>query len=61
MTNNENDVIEALKTIKQMCVDRKHICKDCPLSNMNDECLVYEYPYLWQVKLKKIVKYLSDK
>jgi len=61
MADLNDSVIEALSTIKQFCDDRKHNCIDCPLSNMNDECLVYEYPYLWKVKPKTVVKLLSDK
>jgi hypothetical protein len=54
-------VTEALSTIYDFCNTRKHICEDCPLANLNDECLVYEYPYLWNVKPKTVVKIMHDK
>ena len=57
----DENVVEALRTIKTLCDERKHVCEDCPLANMNDECLIYEYPYLWKIKPKTVVKLLEDK
>lgn len=56
---NEN-IISALNTIKSFCDERHHDCKNCELANYKNECLVYEYPYLWKVTPITITKYLSD-
>lgn len=55
------EVSKALIIIHDFCNQRNRNCEDCPLSNFNDECLVYEYPHLWKVKSKTIVKVMQDK
>ena len=64
-TNNKNidlnEVTDALSIISNYCISiRKKNCVDCPLSNIKNECLVYEYPYLWNVKQKTVVKLMQE-
>lgn len=60
INNVDETIIEALRTIKGHCNQRKHDCKNCELSNYQSECLVYEYPYLWNVEPTTITKFLLD-
>lgn len=57
----DTEIISALTLIKNACDERGHDCKKCSMSNMKNECLVYEYPYLWNVhEPEVIVKIMND-
>lgn len=57
----DENVIKALITIKDFCNNRHNKCEGCQLSNYEDQCLVYEFPHLWNVKPTTTVKFMSDK
>jgi hypothetical protein len=50
----QKEIIEALKTIKDVCVESKDCCEKCPLfRNLSDDCGVcYRRPARWDVKDK---------
>ena len=57
----DTEIVKALALIKKACDERKHDCTNCSMSNMKNECLVYEYPYLWNVhEPETIVKIMSE-
>ena len=47
-------------TIQNFCNERNHNCINCNFSNNKNECLIYEYPYLWKIHYTNIIKYLDD-
>lgn len=57
----EEELIKSLEIIKGYCLSRNKNCVDCMLSNANDECLIYEYPHLWSLKPRTVVRLLTDK
>ena len=65
ITNNndysEENLMKALQIINGYCNNRNHRCEDCMLSNATDECLIYEYPYLWTINQRTVTRLLSDK
>ena len=53
------ELINALKVIRDVCNDSKDGCKNCPLSGHSDECLVNEsIPECWDIKNKPVQKIL---
>lgn len=60
MDNTDAEIMKALNTIQNFCNERNHNCINCNFSNNKNECLIYEYPYLWKIHYTNIIKYLDD-
>lgn len=45
-----NEIIEALRVIKDVCEDQNGNCKQCPLRSADDECgICDEEPRDWEI------------
>ena len=45
----ENEILEALKTVRRVCKEHE-TCHDCPLRTKDNACSVYQCrPYEWKL------------
>lgn len=58
----DESIIENLEKIKEFCKKQSDYCLNCPLSNINGDCLICKnIPKCWKINKEPIIKYLKKK